>query len=102
MSENAATSYNPHHEIAELSPFQTAVNDVQKQYASSEGFEGFGKGKTTDGQDAIIVFVRDNEALSKLASNVGGFPVIGQITGEVKILPVVEVAVPAESVDPTG
>jgi hypothetical protein len=42
--------------------------------------------KTPAGQDVIVVYVENRLVIAKLPSNVDGFPVIGEVTGDVDAL----------------
>ncbi|WP_177183571.1 hypothetical protein [Nitrosomonas cryotolerans] len=51
-----------------------------------DGVKGVGMMKTADGKDGIVVYVVDQRVLSQLPATVGGFPVVGEITGEIRAL----------------
>ena len=83
--ENAELSYNPdEHEPRSTATIQDALAEAQRQLTQRSGVEGMGMTKTSDGQDAIVVYVRDQQALSQLPATVRGFRVIGEITGEIR------------------
>ena len=87
LNENAALSYNP------VDDEQTATAGIQAALAAAErrmihraGVKGMGMTKTPTGQDAIVVYVENEQTLSQLPSDIDGFPVIGEVTGEIRAL----------------
>ncbi len=48
---------------------------------SIDGVTGVGQGQTSDGQDAVIVYVIQPDAASKLPETLEGIPVVVKETG---------------------
>lgn len=87
LNENAAMSYNPgDDEQSGTGRIQIALAEAERQLSHRKGVQGMGMGKTPHGQDAIVVYVEDEQVLSQLPSDVGGFPVVGEVTGEIRAL----------------
>jgi len=42
--------------------------------------------KAFGGQDAIVVYVEDQQALLQLPADIDGFPVVGEVTGAIRAL----------------
>jgi len=45
-----------------------------------------GRSKTPGGEDAIVVYVEDEQTLSQLPAAIGGFTVVGEVIGEIRAL----------------
>ncbi len=87
LSENAAMPYNPgDDEQSGAAAIQTALAKAERQLTHRKGVKGMGMAKTPSGQDAIVVYVEDQQALSQLPADVEGFPVVGEVTGEIRAL----------------
>jgi hypothetical protein len=85
LGENAEVSYNPEEGEPDRSGgIQGALNKAQNQLAHRKGVHGMGMSKTPSGQDAIVVYVENERVLSQLPSDVDGFPVVGEVTGEIR------------------
>lgn len=84
LDENAEISYEPNDNAGD--GIQAAWAEVERQLSHHKGIQGIGMTKTPSGEDAIIVYVKDQQALSQLPAVVRGFPVIGEITGEIRAL----------------
>lgn len=84
--ENAAISYQPDDEQAGSGAIQVALVEAERQLMHRKGFKGIGVGQTPKGQDAIVVYVEDQQTLTQLPSTVSGFPVVGVVTGDVRAL----------------
>lgn len=83
--ENAAISYNPDDEPpAKPHVGQIALAEAERQLTHQKGVKGMGMTKTMDGKDAIVVYVENQQALSRLPPAVGGLRVVGEITGEIR------------------
>lgn len=87
LGENAAVSYNPDDdEQTETKGIQVALAEAERQLTHRKGVKGMGMTKTPGGKDAIVVYVEDEQALSQLPAAVDGFPVVGEVTGEIRAL----------------
>ena len=87
LNENAAISYNPgDDEQAATDGIQGALAEAERQLTHRKGVKGIGMTKTPGGQDAIVVYVEDQQALSQLPADVDGFPIVGEVTGEIRAL----------------
>jgi hypothetical protein len=87
LNENAAMSYNPDDdEQAATDGIRVALAEAERQLTHRKGVKGMGMSKTLGGQDAIVVYVEDQQALSQLPVDVDGFPVVGEVTGEIRAL----------------
>jgi hypothetical protein len=87
MSENAAMTYEPSDDNQFLTGgIKVAFAKAQAQLSSQPGVNGLGMTKTPAGQDVIVVYVQNALAITKLPSNVDGFSVIGEVTGDIVAL----------------
>ena len=87
LNENAAMPYNPgDDEQTGAAGIQVALAKAERQLTHHKGVKGMGMAKTPSGQDAIVVYVEDQQALSRLPADVDGFPVVGEVTGEIRAL----------------
>ena len=83
MSEDAAMPYKPADDETPSSGIQAALAKAQSQLSSRPGVKRMGMTKTAADQDAIVVYVDNEQAISQLPSDVDGYSVIGEVTGEV-------------------
>lgn len=81
-SEDAEVVYEPDDD--ERGAIQLALEKAEREISSLNGVHGVGLTKAANGDDAIIVYVQDRETLSLLPAHVGGFSVIGEITGQIQ------------------
>ena len=87
LNENAEVSYNPDDdEQTSSGGIQGAMAEAERKLSHRKGVCGMGLSKTPTGQDAIVVYVENEHILSQLPSDVGGFPVVGEVTGEIRAL----------------
>jgi hypothetical protein len=87
MSENAAMSYEPTDDNQVLpAGFNGAFAKAQAQLLSLPGVKGLGMAKSPAGQDVIVVYVQNTMAITNLPSNIDGFSVIGEVTGDIVAL----------------
>lgn len=87
MSENAAMTYEPSEDNQILTDgIRGAFAKAQDQLLSQPGVNGLGITRTPAGQDMIIVYVQNALAIAKLPSNVDGFSVVGEVTGDIVAL----------------
>ena len=87
LNENAAISYNPGDDS------QTGASGIQGALAAAEqrllhrpGIQGMGITKMPNGQDAIVIYVENEQTLSQLPSQIDHFPVVGEVTGVIRAL----------------
>lgn len=86
-NENAAMPYNPvEDEQSGAAGIQVALAKAERELTHRKGVMGMGLTKTPRGQDAIVVYVENEQALSQLPADVDGFPVVGEVTGEIRAL----------------
>jgi hypothetical protein len=87
LNENAAMSYNPgDDDPTGMGGIHVALAEAERQLTHRKGVNGMGMSKTLSGQDAIVVYVQNEQTLSQLPSEVDGVPVIGEVTGEIRAL----------------
>jgi hypothetical protein len=87
LGEDAAISYQPDDdEQAARDGIHVALAEAERQLTHRQGFEGIGIAKSPVGEDVIVVYVEDQQALSQLPAAVGGFAVVGEISGEIRAL----------------
>ena len=82
--EEAAISYEPDDDAGD--EIQIALAEAERQLSLRKGVHGLGMTKSPTGEDAIVVYVEDQQTLSQLPAVVRDFPVIGEITGEIRAL----------------
>lgn len=84
QDEDAAISYEPDDDPGD--GIEAAFAEAERQLSHRKGVNGMGMAQTPSGENAIVVYVEDQQALSQLPAVVRGFPVIGEITGEIRAL----------------
>jgi len=85
MSEDAAMPYNPVDDVqAPIGEIQEALGKAERKLYQQRGVKGIGITKTAGGQDAILVYVENEQILSRLPTAINAFPVIGEVTGEIR------------------
>ena len=82
--EDAAMPYNPDDEGQPKGSVQAALAEAERTLASCKGVQGMGISTTPQGQDAIVVYVQNEQTLSQLPADVGGVPILGDIVGEIR------------------
>lgn len=84
MSEDAAMPYHPaDDDLPHDGGIQGALAKSQGQLSGRPGVKGMGITQTPGGDDAIIVYVENEQVISQLPSSVDGFAVIGEVTGDI-------------------
>ena len=84
MTEDAAMPYNPADDDQEPGVgIRGALGKAERELYQDKGVKGMGMTKTPDGVDAILVYVGDEQVLSRLPNAIDGFPVFGEVTGEI-------------------
>jgi len=81
--EEAAITYNPNADAA-LASSTRALKQAERQLAGQTGVEGMGITKRAGGEDAIVVYVENAQALARLPEYIDGVAVIGEITGKIR------------------
>lgn len=59
------------------------VERAEAELLGLDGVEGVGLGRTGAGEDAIVVYVRDADAVAHLPKAIAGLPLIVQPTGSI-------------------
>lgn len=79
--------YEP--EEGEIAPaLTTALAEAESRLLSEPGVTGIGLGQNEIGDDAVVVYVRNSLAQRSLPTMMLGVPVVFEVTGEIKPLPV--------------
>ena len=90
LEEDAAMPYSPEEDGTTIS--SSAVENVkgahEHELMSIDGVEGVGIGKNRIGDDAIIIYLRDENARGRIPRTIEGYPVETQITGIIDALKV--------------
>ncbi len=84
--EESAISYSPDDEPPAAAGIGSALAHAEQQLGTKSGVHGMGMTKTPAGEDAIVVYVEDQQALSQLPATVDGYPIVGEVTGEIRPL----------------
>jgi hypothetical protein len=80
-------SYNPaDDEPTGVGGIHAALAEAERRLTHRTGVKGMGISKTPSGEDAIVVYVQDEQTLSQLPSDVDGVPLVGEVTGEIRAL----------------
>ena len=82
LDEDAAISYEPADDAGD--GIEAALAEADRLLSHRKGVHGLGKTKTPTGDDAIVVYVEDQQILSQLPANILGFTGIGEISGEIR------------------
>ena len=59
----------------------TIIDRIGSELLKIPGVEGVGLTKTAAGDAAVVVYVRDDSVASSIAPEVGGMPIIVEVTG---------------------
>ncbi|QDV45885.1 hypothetical protein Enr13x_57880 [Stieleria neptunia] len=86
LNENAAMPYHPADDepTGTAAAIQVALAKAEKQLSHRKGVMGMGMTKTPSGRDAIVVYVDQQQTISQLPAEVDGFPIVGDVTGEIR------------------
>ena len=82
-SEDAAMPYNPN---VVSSPSEQVRQKRQASLMAIDGVEGVGTGQDAVGNEAVVVYVRDQEAARRVPRKVDGLNVVVQVTGQIEAL----------------
>ncbi len=81
--EEAAISYQPDDQSPKV---KAALAEAERQLSYLENVAGFGMSQTFEGEEAVIVFVKTEETLALLPTQILGIPLLGEVTGEIGAL----------------
>lgn len=86
--EDAAMPYHPDEGITTnvSTSLEHVKQDHEQELMAIDGVEGVGVGRNEIGDDAIIVYLRDEGAKKRIPRSIGGVPVKTIITGVVDAL----------------
>lgn len=84
--ENAEVHYDPDQEHSAAGGVEFARAEAERELGRRSGVHGVGITKTPAGEDAIVVYVEDRAARAALPTAIENFPVIGEITGDIRPL----------------
>jgi hypothetical protein len=76
----------PYRSGSEASSADTLTRERQSTLMAIEGVEGVGTGQDAIGHEAIVVYVRDQEAAKRVPAILDGMKIIVQITGPIDAL----------------
>ena len=76
----------PYRSGSETSPADMLKQKQQASLMAIEGVEGVGTGQDAIGNEAIVVYVRDQEAAKRVPQSVDGMKIVVQITGPISAL----------------
>lgn len=79
--EDAAMPYSPEASSETSTPIQHAKESHERELMAIDGVEGVGIGRNSIGDDAIIVYLRSEDAKKRVPQNIGGYPVETKVTG---------------------
>lgn len=82
--ENAEIVYDPDNDGWTSGGIENALAEAERNLGNRPGVHGLGMTKTAAGEDAIVVYVDDDAARAALPMSIGGCPVIGEVTGEIR------------------
>ena len=86
MSENedAAMPYQPADaDENDSGGIRDALAKAESQMLAQPGVRGMGITVTPSGEDAIVVYVENEQVISQLPSTVNGYAVIGEVSGDI-------------------
>ena len=86
--EVAAMPYSPEDSAttSTSSAVEQVKNDHEQELMAIDGVEGVGVGQGKIGNDAIIVYVRDEGARKRIPRTIAGYPVETIVTGVIDAL----------------
>jgi hypothetical protein len=81
--EDAAMPYSPEEDTTTdtSSPIEDLKESHERELMAIDGVEGVGIGRSRIGNDAIIVYLRDEGARNRIPRSISGYPVEILITG---------------------
>ena len=88
QNEDAAMPYSPEESTTTnvSSTLERVKLDHEQELMAIDGVEGIGVGKSKIGDDAIIVYLRDEGARKLIPRSIAGYPVETIITGVIDAL----------------
>jgi len=81
--EEAAVPYEPDEAAVGQSAVGAVVRRHEQELLAIDGVEGVGVGQSSTGQDAVVVYAREQEVADQLPSEIDAFPVTPVVTGEI-------------------
>lgn len=81
--EDAAMPYSPESSTEATSVVEHVKQSHEQELLAIEGVEGVGVGRNNIGNDAIIVYVRTEDAKSRVPRSLDGYPVETEVTGAI-------------------
>ena len=86
--EDAAMPYSPEESTTTntSSKLENVKQDHEQELMAIDGVEGVGVGRSKIGNDAIIVYVRDEGAKQRIPRRIAGYPVETIVTGLIDAL----------------
>jgi len=83
--ENAAMPYSASQDVTGAT---NAVDSVRERLMAIDGVQGVGATRDGIGNDALVVYVRDQEVAAKVPRELDGLSVHIEVTGQIDALPV--------------
>ena len=86
--EDAAMPYSPEESTTTdtSSKLEHVKQDHEQELMAIDGVEGVGVGRSKIGNDAIIVYLRDEGAKKRIPRSIAGYPVETIVTGLIDAL----------------
>ena len=81
--EDAAMPYSPDESTTTntSSTLENVKRDHEQELMAIDGVEGVGSGRSKIGDDAIIVYIRDEGTRKRIPRSIAGYPVETIVTG---------------------
>jgi len=73
-------------ETMSSSEIERVKNQFEQKLLQIDGVVGVGIGQNEIGDDAIVVYLRDASSEEKIPAEIGGHPVLTEITGDIDAL----------------
>ena len=83
-AEEAAMPYDPDPGSEPESPIVAVKERHERRLMSIDGVQGVGVGAGEVGQDAIVIYLRDEACKKRVPSEIEGIPVRLEVTGEIE------------------
>ena len=80
--DDIGVDYNPEEE-APSTPAGLAKQRHEDELFNLPGVEGVGLGQNAIGNEAIVLYVRDKSAASRLPKQIDGIDIVSEVTGEI-------------------
>lgn len=79
--EDAAMTYTPESSTDRSTAVEHVKQSHEQQLMAIDGVEGVGVGRNSIGDDAVIVYLRTEDAKARVPRTIGGYPVETKVTG---------------------